>query len=59
MSRQGMELTALTAIFIVILFIVFFAFKANYRKAKYDERQEAIRNRSFKYGFIAIIAAKI
>lgn len=42
------------AIFIIVCAVVFFTLKGQ-DKARYDERQEMIRNRGFKYGFYTML----
>ena len=52
-----METTIIFIIFLIITFIIMVQTQKN--KGNYDERQEAIRNRGYKYGFFTMAFVSI
>lgn len=54
-----LKFMAFASLFAVMAFILVVTFAGNYRAAKYDERQELIRARGDRYGFLVLIVGEV
>lgn len=54
-----LKFMAFASLFAVMTFILVVAFLGNRRAAKYDERQEVIRGRGDRYGFLVLIVSEV
>lgn len=54
-----LKLMAFVSLFAVMTFILVVVFVGNRRAAKYDERQELIRGRGDRYGFLVLIVGEV